>query len=88
LRELRKDLLAGGDALGCAIGPASATDFFVLALFRSPDAWKRFRSSDRVSAIVRRWPRRVWSMRWNPEHEFGHWDGLRMRRTKLEVPQA
>ncbi len=87
LWRLRRELLES-DALGCAIGPASATEFFALVLFRGEAPWKGLLASGRMMEIMRRWPGRVWSMRWNAEHEFGHWDGLRMRRTRLEAPSS
>jgi hypothetical protein len=85
LRSLRRGVLATGEALGCAIGPAGVREFYALVLFRSVDGWSRLASSRSVLDIVRRWPGGVWSMRWNAEHEFGHWDGMRVRRVRREV---
>lgn len=89
---MRKDLLHSGEALRCAIGMSDLRSVYLLALFPSEEAWSRFATSERVLALRTSWPDGVWSMRWDADNEFGHWDGLRLRKVKLgtavEVPGA
>ena len=37
--------------------------------------------SDTMRTLAARWPG-FWANEWAPENEFGHWDGLRLRRTR------
>ncbi len=92
IRSLRSSLAQDQDVLRCAAGFSSPKQLYLLAIFRHAEAWKQFDSSSSVSALRERWPDGVWTMRWDADNEFGHWDGLRMRRVKLgtmvAVPEA
>ncbi|MFN2388978.1 MAG: antibiotic biosynthesis monooxygenase [Actinomycetota bacterium] len=92
LKRLHRELLQDDDVLRCAFGLARGREGFLLALFRDKGAWTAFEGSDRVQELRRRWPKGVWTMRWDADNEFGHWDGMRLRRAKLgtmvEVPDA
>lgn len=90
--RLRRSLLEEGGALRCAFGLSEPRACYLLALFRDADAWTEFMASAPVAALRTRWPSGLWTMRWDADNEFGHWDGLRLRKvklgTKVEVPQA
>ena len=92
IRSLRSSLLKDQDVQRCAAGFSSPRQLYLLAIFRHTEAWKQFDSSSSVRALRERWPDGVWTMRWDADNEFGHWDGLRMRRvklgTKVAVPEA
>lgn len=93
LRVVSRALLADDDVFRCAFGTATRSkELYLLALFRNPDAWARFGSSPEVMEVFERWPAGAWTMRWDADNEFGHWDGFRLRRAKLgtmvEVPDA
>jgi len=92
LRGLRADLLKNDDVLRAAFGVAKPRELYALIVFRHEEAWREFEVSDLVQGLRERWPDGVWTMRWDAENEFGHWDGLRLRRVKLgtqvNVPKA
>lgn len=92
LRRLRSKLLDNEDVLRAAFGISRPRELYALVVFRNEDAWRQFDSSPMLEGLRRRWPEGVWTMRWDAENEFGHWDGLRLRRAKLgtqvKVPKA
>lgn len=92
LARMRRCLLARAGVLRCAIGISRPGELYVLAVFRSEEAWREFRDGDWVARLRSRWPDGLWLMRWEADNEFGHWDGLRLRRvklgTKVSVPDA
>ncbi|MGI9194531.1 MAG: hypothetical protein ACR2FO_08515 [Actinomycetota bacterium] len=83
VRRLRANLLDNPDVLRCAFGVARASELYALTVFRHDQAWREFDTSEMVEGLRQRWPDGVWTMRWDAENEFGHWDGLRLRRVKL-----
>lgn len=89
---LRRHLLNQDLAVRCAFGLSEPRACYLLALFRDTEAWKGFIGSQQVLDLTQRWPEGVWTMRWDADNEFGHWDGLRLRKVKLgtqvEVPHA
>jgi hypothetical protein len=90
--RLRRSLLTDDLAVRCAFGLSEPRACYLLALFRDEKAWNLFIGSQPIVDLRRRWPEGVWTMRWDADNEFGHWDGLRLRKvkrgTKVEVPQA
>lgn len=92
VRRLRSSLLENPDVLRAAFGISRPRELYALVVFRNEDAWREFDSSQMVEKLRERWPEGVWTMRWDAENEFGHWDGLRLRRVKLgtqvKVPKA
>jgi hypothetical protein len=83
LRLLRTSLLNNEDVLRCAFGVSKPRELYALIIFRHDRTWRDFQSSDLVQAMRQRWPEGLWTMRWEADNEFGHWDGLRLRRVKL-----
>ncbi len=92
LSRIHTSLLDSDDALRSAFGIAGAREFYVLTIFRNHDLYQQWDRSETLTGLRKEWPGGVWTMRWNGDNEFGHWDGLRLRRTKLgtavEVPDA
>lgn len=92
VRRLRSSLLGNPDVLRAAFGISRPRELYVLVVFRNEDAWREFDASPMVEKLRNKWPDGVWTMRWDAENEFGHWDGLRLRRAKLgtqvKVPKA
>ena len=88
LRHLRamRARLRESDALSYAIGVAGPREAYALLVFRSMDAWNRFNESADLDRIRDWWGDSLWCMRWDAEHEFGHWDGVRFRHSRLGAP--
>lgn len=84
--RLRRDLLTSGEALRCAFGSSDLRTFYLLVLFRDARAWTDFADSAEIEGLRRRWPQGMWMMRWDADNEFGHWDGLRLRKVKFTTP--
>ncbi len=82
----------GDDALlRAVVGVSRPGDVYMLSVWRDRDGVKRLLTSPEVKALSARWPG-FWANEWIPENEFGHWDGLRLRRARskyaINVPQA
>lgn len=92
IRELRSELLENQDVLRCAFGISRPRELYALVVFRHERAWREFQASEMLQRLRERWGDGLWTMRWEADNEFGHWDGLRLRRvklgTKVEVPEA
>lgn len=92
LRRLRRTLAADSDVLRSTVGTVGSRELYSLVVFRHREAWRRLASTEELAEVFERWPDGAWLMRWEPVNEFGHWDGLRLRREKLgtmvDVPDA
>jgi hypothetical protein len=92
LRRLRSTLLDDEGLLRSAAGFGSSGDAFLLTVWRGPDDARGFIDSPGLAAVRDRWPEASWTNEWLPENEFGHWDGLRLRRNRnkhgLRLPQG
>lgn len=91
LHRIQRRVLADETALRCAFGASQSRVLYLLGLFRNDTTWRSFMASEEMLQLQRRWPDGTWTMRWEADNEFGHWDGLRLRRIKLgtmiEVPE-
>lgn len=83
LARIRSSLLRSENALRVAFGASNTHEFYLLTLFRDHRAWEEFLASQAMQDLHERWPAGVWTMRWDGDNEFGHWDGMRLRRAKL-----
>ncbi|HVM36706.1 MAG TPA: hypothetical protein VM784_15380 [Actinomycetota bacterium] len=83
LFRIRRTLLRSDATLRVAFGVSNTREFYLLTLFRDHRAWEEFLASSPIQDLQRRWPQGVWTMRWDGDNEFGHWDGMRLRRAKL-----
>lgn len=79
LRRVRRDLREDGRLVGCAVGVGRRDEAFLLAVWRDRAGAVELLESDRVSDARERFGDRFWASDWQPESEFGHWDGRRLR---------
>lgn len=84
MRRLRAAAKASG-AVRAAIGSGHLGEAYLLGLWTEGDQIKDFITSPPVAGAVERWGDRFWLSSWEPENEFGHWDGLRVRRRRRPV---
>lgn len=91
MRALRKECEGDDAMLRAVVGVSKPGDVYLLSVWRDRDAVARLLESPQVSKLRDKWPG-FWSNEWIPENEFGHWDGLRLRRARtrysINVPQA
>lgn len=80
LRRLRREA-AGGTLLRAVVGVGRPGETYLLVLWRDRESARRFLASPALEATIRAWPR-CWANEWLPENEFGHWDGMRLRRSR------
>lgn len=81
LRSLRDHFECDPDLLRAVVGISRPGQVYLLTVWRDREAGRRMLASDRVAGLSRRYPG-LWANEWAPENEFGHWDGLRLRRTR------
>ncbi|MGH3977539.1 MAG: hypothetical protein ACRDRZ_00825 [Pseudonocardiaceae bacterium] len=80
LVRLRRSVGREPSLLRSVVGVGKPGEVYFLSVFRAhPDA-TRFLEGSRVGAASQRWGDGFWAGAWLPENEFGHWDGLRIRR--------
>jgi hypothetical protein len=91
LAALRRECERDDSLLRAVVGLSRPGDVYLLSVWRDREGVQRMLSSPQVKALARRWPG-YWHNEWIPENEFGHWDGLRLRRARaryaINVPQA
>ena len=80
LLRLRRRLAADPDLLRSVVGLGSPGEICFLGIWRAGDRAAGFVDDQWVRRTARRWAGGFWASQWLPEHEFGHWDGLRLRR--------
>jgi len=91
LRKLRKECEGDDAMLRAVVGISRPGDVYLLSVWRDRDRVERLLASPQVRDMKAEWPG-FWCNEWLPENEFGHWDGLRLRRARtryaINVPQA
>lgn len=91
LRALRREVAGSEDLLRSVVGVSRPGDVYLLSVWSDREAMRRLLTSPSVRELQRQWPG-LWLNEWIPENEFGHWDGLRLRRAKhkytINVPKA
>jgi hypothetical protein len=92
LRRLRRSLTEDAELLRAVVGFGRSRDAYLLTVWQGQNGARRFLESPRLATVLERWPNDSWTNEWLPENEFGHWDGLRLRRNRskhgLRVPKA
>ncbi len=83
LRRLQDDIVDNEDVLGITFGVANSREVYALGVFGKEDPSAAFSRSAR--RLVENYGTVTWMMQWDAEHEFGHWDGLRLRRLVLRA---
>ncbi|MEW6153056.1 MAG: hypothetical protein AB1673_03565 [Actinomycetota bacterium] len=91
LRALRQECEADDAMLRAVVGISRPGDVYLLSVWRDREGVNRLLTSPNCRDLEKKWPG-FWSNEWLPENEFGHWDGLRLRRARtryaINVPQA
>ena len=92
LRRLRSEMAGDAELLRSAVGFGRSGEAYLLTVWQGPSGARRFVSGPELAAVLARWPGGSWTNEWLPENEFGHWDGLRLRRNRnnhgLRVPKG
>jgi hypothetical protein len=90
VRALRAALAAQPDVVRSASGIAKLEQGWALAVWQAREPAEAFLAGAWATAAAERWGPALWAQAWEPEAEFGHWDGLRLRRERtrfrVEVP--
>ncbi len=91
LVALRKECEGDDAMLRAVVGVSRPGDLYLLSVWRDREGVERLLDSPTAKALQARWPG-YWANDWLPENEFGHWDGLRLRRARtryaINVPEA
>ncbi|MGH9279188.1 MAG: hypothetical protein ACRD12_13920 [Acidimicrobiales bacterium] len=91
MRRLRQECEKDDAMLRAVVGVSKPGDVYLLSVWRDREGMQRLLTSPQVKAMRQKWPG-TWANEWVPENEFGHWDGLRLRRARsryaINVPQA
>jgi len=91
LRALEQEASGDPDYLRAVVGISRPGQLYLLSVWRDREGARRLLRSPQVRDLRRRFPE-AWANEWLPENEFGHWDGLRLRRTRsryaIQMPQA
>lgn len=81
LRHLRTDLEGQDAVFGIGRGVGQGGDAYLIAPWTDRAALGRYTAGPLIEELADRWRGDIWVGRWHAEHEFGHWDGRRLRRT-------
>ncbi len=91
LRRLEREARGDPDYLKGVVGISRPGQLYLLTVWRDRAGTRRLLRSPQVRKLAQRFPG-GWANEWFPENEFGHWDGLRLRRTRsrysIQLPQA
>ncbi|MDP9073947.1 MAG: hypothetical protein M3N98_07200 [Actinomycetota bacterium] len=92
LRSLRRTAEDDSSCLRVVVGLSRLGEVYMLTLCRERAGAQRLLESPALNDLAQRWPAGCWAHEWIPENEFGHWDGLRLRRTRqrstIRMPAA
>jgi hypothetical protein len=91
LRRLESEAQGDPDYLKGVVGISRPGQVYLLSIWRDRAGTRRMLRSPQVDKLRQRFPG-SWANEWLPENEFGHWDGLRLRRTRtrysIQMPKA
>ncbi len=91
LRRLEREARGDPDYLKGVVGISRPGQLYLLTIWSGRAGTRRMLRSPQVRKLTERYPG-AWANEWLPENEFGHWDGLRLRRTRsrysIQMPQA
>jgi hypothetical protein len=91
LRRLNAEASGDPDYLKGVVGMSRPGQLYLLTVWRDRDGTRRMLHSPQLRKLKERYPG-AWANEWLPENEFGHWDGLRLRRTRsrysIQMPRA
>lgn len=91
LRRLEAEARGDPDYLKGVVGISRPGQVYLLTVWRDRAGTRRMLESPQVRDLRATYPG-MWANEWIPENEFGHWDGLRLRRTRtrysIQMPKA
>ncbi|MFN2506294.1 MAG: hypothetical protein ABR540_19115 [Acidimicrobiales bacterium] len=91
LWALKREADRDPSLLRVVVGVSTPGDVYLLGVWQDREGVRRLLQSPQLRRLKERWPG-CWANEWIPENEFGHWDGLRLRRARakysITVPQA
>ena len=91
LRRLESEARDDPDYLKGVVGISRPGQVYLLSVWRDRAGTRRMLHSPQLRKLRERFPG-SWANEWLPENEFGHWDGLRLRRTRtrysIQMPKA
>lgn len=91
LRGLAREASRDPDYLKGVVGISRPGQVYLLSIWRDRAGTRRMLRSPQLRKLRERFPG-TWANEWLPENEFGHWDGLRLRRTRsrysIQMPKA
>ncbi|MPZ66936.1 MAG: hypothetical protein GEU83_15965 [Pseudonocardiaceae bacterium] len=82
LVRLRRSLGSDPRLLRSVVGIGRPGHVYFLAVFAEHEEAVRFLRGDWTRSSAQRWGDGFWATAWLPENEFGHWDGMRVRRER------
>jgi len=92
MRRLRRQAERDPDHLRSVVGMGRIGELYLLCLWADRSGALRLLESAACRRVQERWPDGFWANEWIPENEFGHWDGVRVRRARqryaIPVPKA
>lgn len=92
MRALRRQAERDADFLRAVVGVSRPGEVYLLGIWSDRSGAMRLLESGTCRQLGRRWPEGYWANEWIPENEFGHWDGVRLRRARqryaIPVPKA
>ena len=91
LRRLEREARGDPDYLKGVVGVSRPGQLYLLSIWSDRAGTRRMLRSSQVRKLTERYPG-AWANEWLPENEFGHWDGLRLRRNRsrysIQMPKA
>ncbi len=91
LRRLELEARGDPDYLRGVVGISRPGQVYLLSIWRDRAGTRRMLRSPQMAKLLERYPQ-AWANEWLPENEFGHWDGLRLRRSRsrysIQMPKA
>ncbi|MGH9121006.1 MAG: hypothetical protein ACRDYC_03540 [Acidimicrobiales bacterium] len=88
-RKLRIAAKKDHSFLRAAVGYGKPPGIYLLLLWKTREGTEAMLHSDLLAEVLKRWE--GWANEWLPENEFGHWDGMRLRRARrrqaIKVPE-
>ncbi|HVL26546.1 MAG TPA: hypothetical protein VM390_00245 [Acidimicrobiales bacterium] len=91
LKALQKECEGDDAMLRCVVGVSRPGDVYLMSVWRDREGVERLLGSPNARDLRDKYPG-YWANDWVPENEFGHWDGLRLRRARtryaINVPEA
>jgi len=83
LRRLRGILASDPDSFAVSLGLGTGAALYLMLIAMSQEALDRLQAAAEHRRFIARWGDRAWWSTWQPESEFGQWQGHRLREGQL-----